>query len=674
MNWLRNCFRRSSPVKRRPTRRRTRPLDFEQLEQRQVLSTVTYHGGPLISNLAAETVYFGPDWMSLAGQQNIQQVDTFVKTLSDSPYLDMLASYSKGSYQIGRGRLLGHDVTTDNWSTTTWTNPATGFTFSNVVTETQIQTMLSNEMTNGGIPKPDNNHLYVVYLPPSVNSLLDLQNNFAGHHWSYTSPYGTAYYAVIVDQSTSGLPLGAVSLTRFQQQTWVSSHEIAEAITDPVVSMDSAGVVHGTGWHTGTYGTYLGNEIGDIPASTLPAGQVDANLYGYDVQKEWIEAAGASLAPSPGMPAWYAVYQPVSFRSITRAHNQNGLEQEFALGSDGAVWTRSQQKLLYFGSLITSWGGWSSLGKPTPGKASSLQVGHNIDGSLEVFVLAPNYPGIGATTMAWTCTQTAPSATTFGGWQGFAGPTGSLISLTVADNANGLQEIFALGANQAVYNAHQYLVWNGFTQPLGVAWNAFTPLLSYVQSISVALDANNHLNLFALGFNDVVYTRCETSYGSWTGWANMSGNWQFLSITAARNADGSLALFGLGLNNRIYTTSQLGPFGQGGWGPNWTDLGVTVQSFTVGQNQDGRLQVFAVGFDSHVYTVAQTAPKMSTGSVAGSAMGVEPGEWGLWYGLRGSAVSLNVCSAADGSLVVFAIDTAGNITTATQDGPNLGWN
>jgi hypothetical protein len=70
------------------------------------------------------------------------------------------------------------------------------------------------------------------------------------------------------------------SLSQFDALTTVSSHEVAEAITDPVP---------GSGWYDDANG-----EIGDICAwQTTP-------LDGYVVQQEWSNAANSCVGPTAG--------------------------------------------------------------------------------------------------------------------------------------------------------------------------------------------------------------------------------------------------------------------------------------------------------------------------------------------------------------------------------------
>jgi hypothetical protein len=54
---------------------------------------------------------------------------------------------------------------------------------------------------------------------------------------------------------------------------------------------DAGGTWHGTGWHDGTSGTALGNEIGDLANLDYTI------LDGYVVQREWSNYFNRDLAP-----------------------------------------------------------------------------------------------------------------------------------------------------------------------------------------------------------------------------------------------------------------------------------------------------------------------------------------------------------------------------------------
>src|SRR5262249_33205701 len=115
---------------------------------------------------------------------------------------------------------------------------------------------------------PDSNRLYFVYVEPGVAVTLGSDNSitsFLGYHNNFTLNDGTpVYYAVI---PYAGPPNATIPTIPFDQLTEVSSHELAEAVTDPVP---------GQGW----YDYDLNGEIGDIVN-----GQ-SVRLNGYLVQKE----------------------------------------------------------------------------------------------------------------------------------------------------------------------------------------------------------------------------------------------------------------------------------------------------------------------------------------------------------------------------------------------------
>jgi hypothetical protein len=75
---------------------------------------------------------------------------------------------------------------------------------------------------------------------------------------------GKVYYAVMPDPNGAGC-LGG--LAAFEALTGTSSHELCEAITDPVP---------GSGWYDGQNG-----EVGDICAWKFKT------IAGYNVQLEW---------------------------------------------------------------------------------------------------------------------------------------------------------------------------------------------------------------------------------------------------------------------------------------------------------------------------------------------------------------------------------------------------
>jgi hypothetical protein len=133
------------------------------------------------------------------------------------------------------------------------------------VTETNIQNMIVSEVGNNDIPATTANTLYFVFIQPGALSQFDTVNSFGGHHRSFTNGGNTYYYAVI-PLSLATTPTGSVQQS-FNSLTSVISHELAEAITDPILN---------TGWDQNNSAS---QEIGDL------CNGVNANYHGYNVQE-----------------------------------------------------------------------------------------------------------------------------------------------------------------------------------------------------------------------------------------------------------------------------------------------------------------------------------------------------------------------------------------------------
>ena len=128
--------------------------------------------------------------------------------------------------------------------------------------------MLQHQIaTNATFPQPSANTLYFVYLQPGVSIVQGGARScqaFCGYHNDIN---GQIFYAVMPYPGCNGCrgPLSA-----FDALTSTSSHELCEAITDPIP---------GRGWYDDTNG-----EIGDICAWKVKS------VGAYQVQQEWSNA------------------------------------------------------------------------------------------------------------------------------------------------------------------------------------------------------------------------------------------------------------------------------------------------------------------------------------------------------------------------------------------------
>jgi hypothetical protein len=235
-------------------------LVLEELETRIVL-TVTYHGGPLLTSVEAENYFYGPNWSSnssLASQA--QQLNGFVNYLVSGPFAAMLG---QAGYGVGTGNL--------DSSYNTSRNPGSQ------LSDSTIQASLQADITAGNLKSPDANRLYVVYVQPGTVVTMGgstSENAFYGYHNAFEGTDGHGHSVIIpyavLPYAGAGTPLAADSV--FDSLTEVSSHEIAESITDPVPYQGLLG------W----YDDQLNGEIADI-AEDMPNHSVVLN--GYLIQK-----------------------------------------------------------------------------------------------------------------------------------------------------------------------------------------------------------------------------------------------------------------------------------------------------------------------------------------------------------------------------------------------------
>ena len=217
---------------------------------------LTYRDGLLISAVDVFTIFWGSAWKAAPQTALIGQLNGFFDFVLGSALMDQLTEYNVPKYAIRHGRRIG---------TATITTPALGTS----VTDGAIQAMLRQQTAKGKpIPKPTANTLYFIFVSPGVRVVLGGSAScqaFCGYHNAIS---GKSFYAVMPYPGCSGC---TGSLTAFDALTSTSSHELCEAITDPVP---------GQGWYDD-----LNGEIGDICAWQTK------KIGSYTVQLEWSNKA-----------------------------------------------------------------------------------------------------------------------------------------------------------------------------------------------------------------------------------------------------------------------------------------------------------------------------------------------------------------------------------------------
>ena len=220
---------------------------------------LTYRGGPLLSAVQVVTVFWGAAWNEATAEATAQSLNAFFQFVVTSPYVDQLGEYSTPQQQIGAGRYVGTARVTDS-------APGTS------VTDSAVQEMLQGEVARKALPAPTANTVYFAFLASGVTVVAGSERScqaFCGYH---DRSAGGLYYAVVPYPNCSGC-LGDLRL--LDALTSVCSHELAEAITDPVP---------GQGWYDDANG-----EIGDICAWQ------NKTLGAYEVQLLWSNRAKACV-------------------------------------------------------------------------------------------------------------------------------------------------------------------------------------------------------------------------------------------------------------------------------------------------------------------------------------------------------------------------------------------
>jgi hypothetical protein len=204
----------------------TRPL-LEALEDRQV-PTVSFFGGNVLPQVQAQALYLGNEFSSAPANTEPATLDAFLKDITGGPYLQALA---RAGYNVGPGSAVAGAV--DN----------TSLTAGSTISDALIRARLQADVNSGLLQAPNANTLYVVYVEPDV--AVDLgsgqgttQQGILGYHTAFVGANGAPIrYAVVVSPGgaagNSVLPEAATAL---DQQTAVTSHELAEAVTDPDVN------------------------------------------------------------------------------------------------------------------------------------------------------------------------------------------------------------------------------------------------------------------------------------------------------------------------------------------------------------------------------------------------------------------------------------------------------
>jgi len=253
---LKQFSRQVSRSGRRPSRRPAPArLLVEALEDRQV-PTVSFFGGNVLPQVQAQALFLGNEFASAPANTETATLDAFLKDITGGPYMQALA---RAGYNVGPGTAVAGAV--DN----------TSLTVGSTISDAFIRARLQADVTSGLLKAPNANTLYVVYVEPGVAVNLGsgqgtTQQGILGYHTAFVGANGAPirYAVVVAPGGAAGNSVLPEATTAIDQLTAVTSHELAEAVTDPDINSN---VNNGRlGWFDPQRG-----EIGDIEEGNADA-------------------------------------------------------------------------------------------------------------------------------------------------------------------------------------------------------------------------------------------------------------------------------------------------------------------------------------------------------------------------------------------------------------------
>jgi PKD repeat protein len=285
-------------------------------------SNLLYYGGPVVHSANVVLVQWGAHVRSTYSDP----------TAGDPGFFRYLVSQNGSTSDIGGVLAQYMDTTGANsgnhfsYAGAVQINPTVGATPPASVPDSAIQSTLADNINSGTLPSPSGDGLstvYVVLFPPNDNVCFDngggcaydANGGFCAYHGSFTLSGSThVLYAAMVDDG-SGTPNAGYcgsSTGDLQNQTSVVSHELAEAINDPLVA-ESPGYGPPLGWYDSTFNGEIADKCDAEPNATNGPWTVErlwSNLDGNCVAAE-----GSYSAPTASFlaPGGAATGQPVSF-------------------------------------------------------------------------------------------------------------------------------------------------------------------------------------------------------------------------------------------------------------------------------------------------------------------------------------------------------------------------
>src|SRR5579872_5478055 len=236
---------------------------------------IEYFGGKVIPNVKVYAVF----WTSGVDSTTQNQIGPFYQALTNSNWMDWLNEYSTAGINGGSNQLIGRGTYAGAYTITPSTVahicvvdsqgafPPMGTI---CIWDIDIPTAIDAQINAGHLPLPDQHTIYMVHFPATYEiqsadrgaNISDSCVQYCAYHSTYTrNGFGSVYYAVLPDHTSTPCALGCGIGTAFQNLCSSASHEIGEGITDAEVGIGTA-IASPLAWYDN--GSNSQGEIGDM--------------------------------------------------------------------------------------------------------------------------------------------------------------------------------------------------------------------------------------------------------------------------------------------------------------------------------------------------------------------------------------------------------------------------
>lgn len=176
---------------------------------------LTYYGGRVLDHAVLSNIYYGDFWNTAQGKSEKQWNDNFTQDIGHSSLSTVWAQYGVGQATFDRSTVLSAKA------------PST-------IMDSDIQKIIAQQIDAGAVVANDEG-LYTFMCPPNtvVDSGIKAKDgheitsagDFGGYHGFFMHNGKPVMYSVIPYQGKDSA-------------TYVGSHEISEALTDPLMTWD----------------------------------------------------------------------------------------------------------------------------------------------------------------------------------------------------------------------------------------------------------------------------------------------------------------------------------------------------------------------------------------------------------------------------------------------------